>query len=464
MRLYFATRVETHIIINALDSTDLEKDHTTWQDSLRATCGGKKGTIRNVDDDEMDGVDPEGCCTHLFLMMAAEWAALHRPTPKAEDIAGTISVPLIKTRKALASALVPTRQAALVNSFRRGHDRGEGIFAATQLLTATMSAGMLKKDMPDASIESTKAKMKKAHKHARQVFGKKAAYVKDHDDNDSAEAPASLLPGKLSPLPKLDQTPDPPALNLDNQHDASAYHGHARAVAGGAVPRISMSPRGKRAAGRPRSNSGERISQPKASGSSSARRSPPRKSKNAVHPEAHDESNVAHNDTDQDLEGLTPRLEALAMSPSDGLKLHLTPRNVLPAIPRNQPSEGDSTTVVEMMNNVVEMIDNIDVADNDMVVTDIESQPVAPGMSLEEYTAASSKLREAFDMFDSDHSGTLERSEFRMILTGGEEEEDGTLTDAQFDAVYASVDRDGDGFINFDEYIQWSLGPAPATQ
>jgi hypothetical protein len=465
---------------------------------LRQTCGGKKGTIRNVDDDEMDGIDPENCCTHLYLTISAELAASRRKKPDANQIKGTISEPLMKVRKARMSILVPTRKAALELAFRRGHSRGDGIFSATRLLTAEMEAGMLKPDMPDSTIESTKSKMKKAHKHARQVFGKKASYVVDTDQpslskTDTAEGtgngsgsgvtepsskPASLAL-KLEPLASR--------LPTDDHHDENAYHGHRR-VLSRANTKVS-----------PRSNSSERSprsSGAKQSGSSSARGSRPSggSRKSQVQPELNSTGSEAVPLGEAAGAVCLPSVSPQGLDPLYPMDGHqLTPRKVLPDILRNQQSGESGTTAVEEFVSP-DVTNHVSDDHADMTVVDLDGQHA---LTVEEYREASLRLREgahvlllllllllrlhraclslpaycslllslpysaAFDMFDTDRSGTLDRSEFRDIMIGGEDKEEGTLSENQFEEVYASVDRDGDGFISFDEYIVWSLGSPP---
>lgn len=57
-------------------------------------------------------------------------------------------------------------------------------------------------------------------------------------------------------------------------------------------------------------------------------------------------------------------------------------------------------------------------------------------------------IREAFNMFDEDHSGEIDKSEFRTLI--------GSLglklTDKQIDEMMKSMDKDGSGSIDYEEF------------
>jgi Ca2+-binding EF-hand superfamily protein len=62
-------------------------------------------------------------------------------------------------------------------------------------------------------------------------------------------------------------------------------------------------------------------------------------------------------------------------------------------------------------------------------------------------------LREAFNMFDADGSGFIDRNEVRMLMKKLAQ----TLTDDEIDAIMEIVDVDGDGEISFEEFKNMML-------
>lgn len=58
------------------------------------------------------------------------------------------------------------------------------------------------------------------------------------------------------------------------------------------------------------------------------------------------------------------------------------------------------------------------------------------------------ELRDAFAVFDTDNSGSIDRKELKRIL----KKLDQKLTDAELDAMMAEVDTNGDGEISFEEF------------
>lgn len=61
-------------------------------------------------------------------------------------------------------------------------------------------------------------------------------------------------------------------------------------------------------------------------------------------------------------------------------------------------------------------------------------------------------LKAAFKMFDSDNSGKIDRAELHQLLSG--EEFKDVYTEDQMKKAIAEVDVDGDGEIDFDEFMQ----------
>ena len=62
-------------------------------------------------------------------------------------------------------------------------------------------------------------------------------------------------------------------------------------------------------------------------------------------------------------------------------------------------------------------------------------------------------LKKAFDRFDTDNSGDLNKEEFRtvMMMSGKT-----ALTEIEFDTLFQEVDKDSSGVISFDEYYVWT--------
>jgi len=58
-------------------------------------------------------------------------------------------------------------------------------------------------------------------------------------------------------------------------------------------------------------------------------------------------------------------------------------------------------------------------------------------------------LRSAFSYFDQDNSGTISQDELRVCLAS----DDFTLSDEQIQQLLEGVDTDGDGQINYEEFI-----------
>ena len=64
-------------------------------------------------------------------------------------------------------------------------------------------------------------------------------------------------------------------------------------------------------------------------------------------------------------------------------------------------------------------------------------------------------MKKAFEIYDVDKSGTLERDEVKKLLNDacGELGAD-AITDEQLDAVISTVDDNNDGKISYDELFQ----------
>jgi Ca2+-binding EF-hand superfamily protein len=57
-------------------------------------------------------------------------------------------------------------------------------------------------------------------------------------------------------------------------------------------------------------------------------------------------------------------------------------------------------------------------------------------------------LRDAFNIFDADRSGYIDRDEVRLLMKKLAQ----TLTEEEIDAIMEEVDTDGDGEISFEEF------------
>ena len=64
------------------------------------------------------------------------------------------------------------------------------------------------------------------------------------------------------------------------------------------------------------------------------------------------------------------------------------------------------------------------------------------------------ELRECFDAFDKDHSGTIERNEIKEVCT----QLGIDATKAEIDNLMSTADADGDGKISFEEFSNAVLG------
>merc|ERR1711871_303358 len=69
-------------------------------------------------------------------------------------------------------------------------------------------------------------------------------------------------------------------------------------------------------------------------------------------------------------------------------------------------------------------------------------------------------LRVAFNTFDVDRSGELDKEEFRTIMTMSIDGEADGLDEAEFEEMFNLVDTDGSGKISFEEYYAWSQARA----
>ncbi|GAB4843306.1 myosin I light chain Cam2 [Ancistrocladus abbreviatus] len=66
---------------------------------------------------------------------------------------------------------------------------------------------------------------------------------------------------------------------------------------------------------------------------------------------------------------------------------------------------------------------------------------------------AEEELKEAFKVFDKDQNGYISHSELRhVMITLGEK-----LTDEEVDQMIKEADLDGDGLVNYDEFVKMMM-------
>ncbi|KAJ1285876.1 hypothetical protein BS78_03G311900 [Paspalum vaginatum] len=65
-------------------------------------------------------------------------------------------------------------------------------------------------------------------------------------------------------------------------------------------------------------------------------------------------------------------------------------------------------------------------------------------------TDSEEELKEAFRVFDKDQNGAISAAELRHVMTNLGEK----LTDAEVDEMVREADADGDGHINYDEFVR----------
>ena len=64
------------------------------------------------------------------------------------------------------------------------------------------------------------------------------------------------------------------------------------------------------------------------------------------------------------------------------------------------------------------------------------------------------ELREAFKVFDKDGNGYISAAELRHVMTSLGEK----LTDAEVDAMMKEADADGDGQVDYEEFVKYVIG------
>ena len=67
--------------------------------------------------------------------------------------------------------------------------------------------------------------------------------------------------------------------------------------------------------------------------------------------------------------------------------------------------------------------------------------------------ADDNELREAFGVFDRDHDGHISKAELRHVMISLGEK----LTDEEVEGMIAEADLDGDGLVNFEEFVRMMM-------
>lgn len=68
-------------------------------------------------------------------------------------------------------------------------------------------------------------------------------------------------------------------------------------------------------------------------------------------------------------------------------------------------------------------------------------------------TDSEEEIREAFKVFDKDGSGYIDSSELRQVMTTLGEK----LTDEEVDEMIQEADIDGDGQVNYEEFVKMMI-------
>ena len=66
------------------------------------------------------------------------------------------------------------------------------------------------------------------------------------------------------------------------------------------------------------------------------------------------------------------------------------------------------------------------------------------------YTDSEEEIREAFKVFDKNGNGYISAAEIRHVMTNLGE----NLTDYEVDEIIREADVDGDGWINYEEFVK----------
>lgn len=77
-----------------------------------------------------------------------------------------------------------------------------------------------------------------------------------------------------------------------------------------------------------------------------------------------------------------------------------------------------------------------------------------------EKVEATEKIKEAFEAWDVDQSGTISRQELRDVMS----QLCGALTENDLDILMKEVDTNGDGIIQYNEFVEWLMKPVSRSR
>ncbi|KAL3512480.1 hypothetical protein ACH5RR_025197 [Cinchona calisaya] len=90
----------------------------------------------------------------------------------------------------------------------------------------------------------------------------------------------------------------------------------------------------------------------------------------------------------------------------------------------------------------------------------LENQLLQCSASMKD-TDSETELKEAFNLFDKDRDGFITAPEFREVMTKLLRE---NLTDEEVEEMIKQADGDGDGKVNYEEFVKMTLGPNISSQ
>uniref|UniRef100_A0A8C4SIW1 EF-hand domain-containing protein n=1 Tax=Erpetoichthys calabaricus TaxID=27687 RepID=A0A8C4SIW1_ERPCA len=68
-------------------------------------------------------------------------------------------------------------------------------------------------------------------------------------------------------------------------------------------------------------------------------------------------------------------------------------------------------------------------------------------------TDTEEEMHEAFNVFDKDGNGSISAAELQQVITNLGEK----LTDEEIDAMIREADVDGDGQVNYEDFVQMMI-------